>query len=77
MQVGSTAKLAAVVGEHKVDLRVGLIERRDDVVAREVHRGDRQFAQLAPRRGVPQVTVDGGLHRGVFRWHPRCVETAC
>ena len=43
MLIGPAAELAAVVGEHGVDLGVVLLEGRNDIAVHQVHGGDRQL----------------------------------
>src|SRR5580765_7497102 len=61
MLVGPATELAAIVGEHDLDLCIMVLEGWDDIVVQGVNGGDRQLRGIEPGPGVARMAVDGGL----------------
>ena len=59
---GTTAKLATVVGDHRIHSGFVLLEERQDIVVQDVYGGHRELGRVQPGPGVAAVTVDDSLH---------------
>jgi hypothetical protein len=57
----ATAELAAVVGEHGVDLGLVRFKGRQHIVVDQLDGGDRQLVEIEPGPDMPSVAVNGGL----------------
>ncbi len=62
---GPTAELPPVVGEHRSDAGLVLLEGRQHVVVDQVHGGDRDLVGVEPGPGLARVGVDGALQLGL------------
>src|ERR1700758_3330515 len=59
--VWAAAELAAVVGEHGVDLGAVRFKGRQHIIVDQLDSGDRQLVGVEPGPGMAAVAVNGGL----------------